>query len=517
MPLTTGQVVNNRYRIARLLGQGGMGAVYRAWDLSLNIPVALKEMVPEPGIDLHTLAQLRAQFQREAQVLAGLVDPALPHVTDFFEWGGNAYLVMDFVEGESLDRLIERQGPSPEAQVVDWAIQLLGALTACHARHVIHRDIKPQNIIIRPDGRAVLVDFGLVKLWDPSHPQTQRIVRGMGTAEYASPEHFYLSGRHTEPRSDIYSLGATLYHALVGREPLPAPERWARVSLASPRSVGVNVRPQVEQVILQAMSLDQNQRFSSTQEMLQALQAAAGLTPPPPPPSWIEQPGRDAAQCQKPKPTAIPRDSRWWLEMVAGAVIALVGVLAILAVLFAPYYLPADIYVGQVIAALVVGAVGWFLGDLIFQAVARPESLQSTGGGHRPTRKLVDVTRKLVRRLTAAQQIVLLVALIAGAIVLVWLLGPPISRIPFVARYVPFYAFVGPLTYAATGHRPGRVVIAHTLVTTLAGAVLGVRIGIAQNILALFLASLGGGAMMEGAVALAERLLFQHRGASAPD
>ena len=511
MPLTTGQVVNNRYRIARLLGQGGMGAVYRAWDLSLNIPVALKEMVPEPGIDLHTLAQLRAQFQREAQVLAGLVDPALPHVTDFFEWGGNAYLVMDFVEGESLDRLIERQGPSPEAQVVDWAIQLLGALTACHARHVIHRDIKPQNIIIRPDGRAVLVDFGLVKLWDPSHPQTQRIVRGMGTAEYASPEHFYLSGRHTEPRSDIYSLGATLYHALVGREPLPAPERWARAStLAAPRNAGVNVRPQVEQVILRAMSLDQDQRFSSTQEMLKALQAAAGLTP-----SWIEQPDWRADEREKLKPTITPRDSRWWLEMAIGAVIALVGVLTIQIALFARY-LPADMYVGQAISALVVGAVGWFLGDLIFQAVARPERSKSIGGG-RPTRKLVDATRKLVRRLTAAQQIVLLVALIAGAIVLVWLLGPPISRIPFVARYVPFYAFVGPLTYAATGHRPGRVVIAHTLVTTLAGAVLGVRIGIAQNILALFLASLGGGAMMEGAVALAERLLFQHRGASAPD
>jgi len=101
--------------------------------------------------------------------------------------------------------------------------------------------------------------------------------------------------------------------------------------------------------------------------------------------------------------------------------------------------------------------------------------------------------------------------------VLVWLLGPPISRIPFVARYVPFYAFVGPLTYAATGHRPGRVVVAHTLVTTLAGAVLGMRIGIAQNVLALFLASLGGGALMEGVAFLAQRLLFRYRGASVSD
>ncbi|MGC9083686.1 MAG: serine/threonine-protein kinase, partial [Anaerolineae bacterium] len=163
--LTPGTIRHNRYRIARLLGKGGMGAVYRAWDLRLNVPVAIKEMVPQPGIDPHTLTQLRQQFYQEAQVLARLHHPNLVRVTDYFEESGNAYLVMDFVEGESLADLIAARGPLPEAQVLEWARQLLDALAYCHSQGVLHRDIKPQNVIIRPDGRAVLVDFGLVKLW----------------------------------------------------------------------------------------------------------------------------------------------------------------------------------------------------------------------------------------------------------------------------------------------------------------------------------------------------------------
>jgi hypothetical protein len=121
MPLTPGQILQNRYRIISLLGQGGMGAVYRAWDTRLSVPVAIKEMVPQPGLDSQTLAQLRQQFQREAMVLARLIHPNLVRVTDFFEEGGNAYLVMDFVEGQSLADLIAARGPLPEAQVLDWA------------------------------------------------------------------------------------------------------------------------------------------------------------------------------------------------------------------------------------------------------------------------------------------------------------------------------------------------------------------------------------------------------------
>ena len=178
--LNPGEILQNRYRIDDLLGEGGMGAVYKAYDTRLKIAVALKEMVPQPGLDEHTLDQLHQQFEQEATLLAPLSHPNLVRVGDYFEEGDNTYLVMDFAEGESLIDIIEEKGALPEAQVLTWALQLLDALTYCHSRSVIHRDIKPQNVIISPDGRAVLVDFGLVKLWDPDDPRTRTAMRGMG-------------------------------------------------------------------------------------------------------------------------------------------------------------------------------------------------------------------------------------------------------------------------------------------------------------------------------------------------
>jgi serine/threonine protein kinase len=283
MPLTPGQILQNRYRIISLLGQGGMGAVYRAWDTRLSVPVAIKEMVPQPGLDSQTLAQLRQQFQREAMVLARLIHPNLVRVTDFFEEGGNAYLVMDFVEGQSLADLIAARGPLPEAQVLDWARQLLDALAYCHSQGVIHRDIKPQNIIIRPDGRPVLVDFGLVKLWDPRDPRTKTAMRGMGTPEYAPPEQYEMAAGHTDPRSDIYSLGATLYHALTGQAPPTATLRMADPEqFRPPRTMNPRINPRTEQAVLKAMELNRGLRWPNAAEMARAM----GL----PVPAWQPTP-----------------------------------------------------------------------------------------------------------------------------------------------------------------------------------------------------------------------------------
>jgi len=510
MPLSTGQVVNNRYRIARLLGQGGMGAVYRAWDLSLNTPVALKEMIPEQGIDRHKLAELREQFRREAQVLAGLNHPNLPRVTDFFEWYGNAYLVMDFVEGESLAQLIARQGPLPEGQVMRWAEQLLNALEACHTRNILHRDIKPENIVICPDGRAVLVDFGLVKLWDPRHPKTQRVIRGMGTRAYASPEHFYIRGKHTEPRSDIYSLGATLYHALTGQEPPSAMDRGGGYALTSPRDLGVHVQPQTEQVVMRAMAMDLNQRFADTQAMRAALQ---GVSRPrrPSQPAWVSPaaqsvsaPGRVAAPAVEPT----LRDTRWWWEMATGMAMALAGVLVVQVVLFAGA-MTLDVYLGRGIWALLLGGLGWFMGDLVFQAIAQPEYTASSSGTSRPTERLVALTRRMTRGLSSAQQAALLLFILVGAAILVWGLGPVVARISFVWYYMPTYALIGPFAYAATGRQRGRVLIAHTLVTAVGGALLSTRLALGRNFGSLFLAALIGGLLMEGIAFLAERGLLK--------
>ena len=158
-----------------------MGAVYRAWDMRLGVAVALKEMRPEPGLDPARLLEAREQFHQEASVLSRLDHPHLVRVSDFFDEDGSTYLVMAFVEGENLADYIRRTGPLPETQVLAWADQLLDAPAYCHREGVLHRDIKPQNVIVRrrpgedQASAVVLVDFGLVKLWDPADPRTRTV------------------------------------------------------------------------------------------------------------------------------------------------------------------------------------------------------------------------------------------------------------------------------------------------------------------------------------------------------
>jgi serine/threonine protein kinase len=332
MALTSGQILQNRYRIASMLGQGGMGAVYRAWDIRLNVSVAVKEMVPQPGLDQQTLTQLRQQFQQEAQILARLVHPYLVRVTDFFEESGNAYLVMDFVEGESLVDRIEREGSLPEPQVLEWTYQLLDALGYCHDQGIIHRDIKPQNVIIRSDGRAVLVDFGLVKLWDPNDPHTRTAMRGMGTPEYAPPEQYDTQVGHTDPRSDIYSLGATIYHALTGQAPPTATMRIANpVLFHKPRTLTPRITPTTENAVLRATELTVGNRFATTQEMAAALRGESAPTPtmvvtPGVPERTKVMPGAVAMPGVQPVPGAERRHMPAWVWAVGGiVVVAIIG------------------------------------------------------------------------------------------------------------------------------------------------------------------------------------------------
>lgn len=332
MALTSGQILQNRYRIASMLGQGGMGAVYRAWDIRLNVSVAVKEMVPQPGLDQQTLTQLRQQFQQEAQILARLVHPYLVRVTDFFEESGNAYLVMDFVEGESLVDRIEREGSLPEPQVLEWTYQLLDALGYCHNQGIIHRDIKPQNVIIRSDGRAVLVDFGLVKLWDPNDPHTRTAMRGMGTPEYAPPEQYDTQVGHTDPRSDIYSLGATIYHALTGQAPPTATMRIANpVLFHKPRTLTPCITSTTENAVLRATELTVGNRFATTQEMAAALRGESVPTPtlvvtPGVPERTKVMPGAVAMPGVQPAPVAERRRRPAWVWAVGGiAIVAVIG------------------------------------------------------------------------------------------------------------------------------------------------------------------------------------------------
>ena len=272
--LKIGMTLQKRYRVDVLLGEGGMGAVYRAWDLRLKGAIALKEMRPQPGLQPRLYRKLCEQFEQEAIVLSRLHHPNLVRVIDFFEEKELTYLVMDFVEGEDLATRITRTGTQPESQVLQWAEHLLDALAYCHTKNVIHRDIKPQNIIIRDDGQAMLVDFGLVKLWDPNDPHTHTVMRGAGTPEYSPPEQYGVHTGHTDPRSDLYSLSATLYHTLAGQSPLSATDRIARPDHFLPLCNMVKrMNPSLEYAILRGMALQLDQRWPDALAMRVALRA----------------------------------------------------------------------------------------------------------------------------------------------------------------------------------------------------------------------------------------------------
>lgn len=270
MALEAGRLLNGRYEIRSMLGQGGMGAVYRARDQSLGRVVAVKERVPDPNGTEAGLKQARAQFRREAQTLAQLNHPNLPRIYDFFSLTGNEYIVMDLIEGQNLYTLVQSRGAQPEATVLNWARQLLEALIYLHARNVIHRDIKPHNLLLTPDDRVVLVDFGLVKLFDTNHPSTLTLLRGVGTPEYAPLEQYMREVGHTDVRTDIYALGATLFTLLAGKPPLDVHARLLNPTESRTlRDVNPNVTFNTEAIIEKAMGLYPHQRYQSAGDMFQ--------------------------------------------------------------------------------------------------------------------------------------------------------------------------------------------------------------------------------------------------------
>jgi serine/threonine protein kinase len=277
MPLSPGQVLNNRYRIVALLKQGGFGAVYKAWDLNLKGPCAVKE-----NFKLEPAEQ--QQFEREASLLFKLHHPNLPRVFDQFSLPGDGqFLVMDYVEGQDLAEVIlSAGGPLPEKTAVAWLLQVCGALTYLHSQTppVIHRDIKPNNIKITPTGQAILVDFGIAKT-GITGKNTTEAARGV-TPGYSPPEQY---GRgQTNPRTDIYALGATLYALLTGQEPPPSTDRVAGVPLQPPRHLNQSISPALEKIILKAMAIQANQRYTSAEEFKAALLSYATKSDRPP---WL--------------------------------------------------------------------------------------------------------------------------------------------------------------------------------------------------------------------------------------
>jgi len=259
-----------------------MGSVYRAEDLRLPGRLcALKVVTPDPNLSPEQQKQAQSQFLQEASILAQLDHPNLPKVSDFFSENEHDFLVMDFVPGDDLRQIMEaNQGPLNEERVITWAAQIVDGLAYLHRQTppVLHRDIKPSNIKLTPDGRIKLVDFGLVKLMAPDDARTITVVQGRGTALYTPLEQYGGDGGHTGTQTDIYALGATLYHLLTNSPPADAKARFLNPRiLKAPHTLNPNVSVQVSEAVLWAMEMHPDDRPATVTRFYQVLTGQESL------------------------------------------------------------------------------------------------------------------------------------------------------------------------------------------------------------------------------------------------
>ncbi|HDD61029.1 MAG TPA: serine/threonine protein kinase [Chloroflexi bacterium] len=276
--LIPGDVIKDRYKIKEIIGQGGMGSVFLADDSRLAGRLcALKTVHYEQNLPEDAIKQTRDQFKREATVLAMLDHPNLPKVSDFFSDKNIDYLVMDYVPGKDLRTLMQEEKKKEkfltERVVLNWASQIADALIYLHSQTpvILHRDIKPSNIKLTPNGIIKLVDFGLVKLL-VSGEKTLTVVHGHGSAYYTPLEQYGGDTGHTDPRSDVYSFGSTLYHLLTNKAPLEARKRFLEspeVQLISEINKGIS--PRTERAIVLAMNVHPDKRIQSVEEFKEAL------------------------------------------------------------------------------------------------------------------------------------------------------------------------------------------------------------------------------------------------------
>ncbi len=266
-PLASGHLLDGRYRIGKVIGVGGMGRVYLANDTRLaNRPVAVKEMIVGQGLQEQKAVE---DFAREARVLAPLSHPGIPNLIDYFAEGGRHYLVMEYIAGGDLQGWLDQRGAGarvPESQVVRWAREILEVLAFLHSQNppIVYRDLKPGNIMIDQNGRAMIIDFGIARFLPPGGRGTQ-----IGSVGYAPPEQYL--GK-LEPRSDLYSLGATMHHLLTGRDPQLEPP----FSFPPVRQLAPEVSVDTERVVMWALEQDANKRPGSALEMRDALPVVEG-------------------------------------------------------------------------------------------------------------------------------------------------------------------------------------------------------------------------------------------------
>ena len=301
-PLAIGTVVKNQYRIVRLVGGGGMAWVYQVEELPPGSGKlwALKELRPQSQ-DRSEQAVARDLFEQEARLLRELDHVNIPAIVDFFEENGRACLVMEFIWGESLEkRLTATNAPLLETDVLKWAIQLCDALDYLHSRKppIIFRDMKPSNVMVTNTGLVKLIDFGIARTFKVGK---KRDTVAMGSENYAAPEQW--GKGQTDPRSDLYGLGATMYHLLANMAPTPAFLPSEPLPLANYNGA---VSKETIAIIERAMDRQREKRFSSAREMRAALLAALPGEYLPPSAPAVARPRPQAELVPSPVAAALP-------------------------------------------------------------------------------------------------------------------------------------------------------------------------------------------------------------------
>lgn len=270
-------VFGRRYRVIEKIGSGGMADVYKAVDEVLGRTVAVKVLHSRYASD----PTFVARFRQEAQAAANL---SHPNIVNMYDWGrenDTYYIVMEYVKGTDLKTLITEKGPLDPKKAAEYAAQVCSALAVAHGYDIIHRDIKPHNIVLTPDGTVKVMDFGIARAGNTTLTQTGSV---LGTAQYISPEQ--AQGRPLSPASDLYSLGATLYEMVTGRPPFegetPVATALKQVNEEPipPRQIRPSIPPELEAVILRAMQKDPADRYRSATEMREdLLRVARGQEP----------------------------------------------------------------------------------------------------------------------------------------------------------------------------------------------------------------------------------------------
>lgn len=276
-PMSTmlGTLLNGRYRLEARIGTGGMSTVYRALDETLERQVAIKLMNREIASDSDQLER----FRREARAVAQLSHPHIVGVIDAGEDAGRPYIVFEYVEGETLKERIRRQGQLPIGEAVAYAIEIARALGAAHARHIVHRDVKPQNVLIDEEGSAKVTDFGIARTLDEDGlTQDGRV---LGTTDYVSPEQAL--GHDVSGQSDLYSLGVVLFEMLTGTVPFRGENQVAvamkhvREELPDVRDLRPEASASLAAVVDRATAKDLKERYRTDEELIDDLAEVLAL------------------------------------------------------------------------------------------------------------------------------------------------------------------------------------------------------------------------------------------------